>query len=104
MTETETPKETLSQVFSTVNFAKFLIHFKFQKQPFADVFCKIGAHKNSAKLRGRYTCWSLFLISHTSPACKRNSVTGVCLSVNFAKFLKTYFLKNISRQLLLKFP
>ena len=53
------------------------------------MFCKKGALKNLAKFTGKHLCQSLFF----------NKVAGL---VNFTKFLRTPFLQNTSRRLLLQ--
>ena len=59
-----------------------------------EVFCKKGVLRNFVKFTGKYLCQGLF----------SNKVSGLwyrCFPVNFAKFLRTPFLKEHLRWLLL---
>ena len=59
-----------------------------------EVFCKKGVLRNFVKFMGKYLCQGLFF----------NKVSGLwyrCFPVNFAKFLRTPFLKEHLRWLLL---
>ena len=59
-----------------------------------EVFCKKGVLKNFSKFIGKHLCHSLF----------SNKVAGLrhkCFPVNFAKFIRTLFLRYTSGRLLL---
>ena len=67
---------------------------------------KKGALKNFAKLTRRQLCQSLFFnkVPGLRPATLlKMRLWRRCFSVNFAKFLRTLFLQNSSRRLLLIF-
>ena len=62
--------------------------------------------KNFTKFSGKHLCWSLFFnkVSGMRPATLlKKRLQQSCFPVNFVKFLRTPFLQNTSRQLLL-FP
>ena len=54
-----------------------------------------------AKFTGEHLCWSLFLIRFQAWNVIKKRLQHRCFSVNFAKFLTTTVLKNISERLLL---
>ena len=54
-----------------------------------------------AKFTGEHLCWSLFLIRFQAWNVIKKRLQHRCFSVNFAKFLTTTILKNISERLLL---
>ena len=60
-----------------------------------EVFCKKSTSKNLAKFTGKHLCWP--------EACNfiKKRLYHKCFPVNFAKFLRTSFLKNTSGRLLL---
>ena len=60
--------------------------------------------KNFIKFSGKHLCWSLFFnkVSGMRPATLfKKRLQQRCFPVNFVKFLRTPFLQNTSRQLLL---
>ena len=64
-----------------------------------EVFCKKGFLRNFAKFAGKHLCQSLFFnkIAGLRPATLlKKSIWHRCLPLNFAKFLRTPFLKNTS--------
>ena len=69
-------------------------------------FCKKGALRNFANFTGKQLCQSLFFIK---VACVRPVTLSKkrlwhrCFPVNFAKFLRTSFSQNTSRQLLVNY-
>ena len=69
-----------------------------------EVFCKKGLLRNFAKFTRKHLCHSLFFnkVAGLRPATllKRDSGTG--FPVNFAKFLRTPFLTEYLRWLLLE--
>ena len=71
-----------------------------QKQP-PEVFCKKGVLRNFAKFTGKHLCQSLFLIKLRPATLLKKKLRRKCFPVNFAKFLRTSFLQNTSRRLLL---
>ena len=81
-------------------------YFKdYQKQP-PEVLCKKGVLRNFAKFTGKYLCHNLIFnkVADLRPATLlKKSLWHRCLPVNFAKFLRTPFLKNTSEQLLLDY-
>ena len=64
-----------------------------------EVFCKKGGLRNFAKFKGKHLCQNLFLYSLSTLVKKR--LWHRCFPVNFAKVLRTPFLQNTSRRLLL---
>ena len=64
-----------------------------------------GVFRNSAKFTGRHLCQSLYFNKvaglRPAPLLKQRHWYR-CFPVNFTKFLRTPFLQNTSRQLLLK--
>ena len=85
-----------------------ILHFFFwsvyrEKQP-PEVFFKKGVLGNFAKFTWKHMCWSFFLNSAVGlrPATLlKRGLLHRCFIVNFAKFLRTLFLQNISGRLLL---
>ena len=70
-----------------------------------DVFCKEGVFRNFAKFTGKHPCKSLFLnkVSALKPATSlKKRLWHKCFPVNFAKFLRTPFLTEHLRRLLLE--
>ena len=67
-----------------------------QKQPL-EVFCKKRVLRNFAKFTGKHLCQRLFFnkIAGRPAILLRKSLWHRCFPVNFAKFLRTLFLKNI---------
>ena len=66
---------------------------------------KKGVLRNVAKFTGRHLCQSLFFnkVASLRPATLlKKRPWHMCFPVNFAKFLRTYFLQNTSVQLLLE--
>ena len=66
---------------------------------------KKGVLRNVAKFTGRHLCQSLFfnkVASLRSATLLKKRPWHMCFPVNFAKFLRTYFLQNTSVQLLLE--
>ena len=68
-----------------------------QKQP-PEVFWKKGVPRNFAKFIGKHLSQSLFLnkVAGLSATLLRKRLWQRCFPVNFAKFLRTSFLQNIS--------
>ena len=69
-----------------------------------EVFCKRGVIKNFAKFTGKYLCQSLFFskVAGLRPATLlKKRLWHRCFPVNFAKFLRTPFLTEHLRWLLL---
>ena len=69
-----------------------------------EVFCKKGVLRNFAKFTGKHLCQSLFFnkaagLRPTTLLKKR--LWHRCFPVNFVKFLRTTFLQNSSKWLLL---
>ena len=58
------------------------------------MFFKIGALENFVIFKGKYLCWSLFLIKLTQKTSRR--LQHRCFLVNIAKFLRIPFLRNSS--------
>ena len=89
-------------------FFKFLLSLIcqncFQKQP-PEVFCKKGVLRNFTKFRGKHLCQDLFfkVAGMRSVTLLKKRLWHRCLPVNFAKFLRTPFLQNISRPMFLYF-
>ena len=74
-----------------------------QKQP-SEVFCKKSVLKNFAKFTEKHLCQSLFFnkVAGLRPATLlKKRLWHRCFSVNFAKFLRTPFLTEHLRWLLL---
>ena len=73
------------------------------KQPL-ELFCKKCVLRNFARFTGQHLCQSLFFnkVEGLRPASLfKKRLWHRCFPVNFAKFLRTPFLQNTSRQLLL---
>ena len=71
-----------------------------------EVFCKKGVLRNFAKFTGKHLCQSLIFnkVAGLRPATLlKKRLWHRCFPVNFAKFLRTPFLQNTSRRLLLWF-
>ena len=74
-----------------------------QKQPL-EMLCKKGVLKNFAKLTGKHLCMSLFfnkVASRRSATLLKKKLWHRCFPVDFAKFLRTPFVRNTSERLLL---
>ena len=74
-----------------------------QKQP-PEVFHKKGLVRNFAKFTGKHLCQRLFFNKVTGlrpVTLLKKSLWHRCFPVNFTKFLRTAFLQNTSRRLLL---
>ena len=70
-----------------------------------EVFCKKGVLRNFAKFIGKHLCQSLFFnqVAGLRPATLlKKRLWCRCFSVNFAKFLRTPFLTEHIRWLLLE--
>ena len=70
-----------------------------QKQ-LPEVFYKKGVFKNFAEFTGKHFCQSLFFNNVSSfipTTLLKKRLRHIIFPVNFAKFLKTSFLQNISR-------
>ena len=67
-----------------------------QKQS-PEVFCKKGVLKNFANFTGKHLCWSLL---QTCNFVKKR-LQHWCFPVKFAKFLRTFNLRNTCERLLL---
>ena len=82
-----------------------MVHRCFQKQP-PKRFCIAGVFRNFLKLTGKHPCQNLFFSKVTvlSPATLlKRRLWHKFFPVNFSKFLRTPFLQNTSRRLLLYF-
>ena len=69
-----------------------------------EVFCKKGVLRNFGKFRGKHPCQRLFLnkvAGHKPATLSKKRLWHRCFLVNFAKFLRTLFLKEHLRWLLL---
>ena len=66
-----------------------------------EVFCWKHVFKNFKKFAGNHLCLSLFLIKLRSATLFKKRLWHRCFPVNFAKFLRTPFLKIASGLLLL---
>ena len=69
-----------------------------------EVFCKKDVLKNFAKLTGKQLCHSLFLnkvAGLRSATLLKKRLWHRCFPLNFAKFLRTPFLQNTPKRLLL---
>ena len=63
-----------------------------------------GVLRNFTKLTGKHLCQSLWGAQSLRPATLlKKRLWHMCFPVNFAKFLRTPFLQNISGRLLLSF-
>ena len=70
-----------------------------------EVFCKKGVLRNFTKFTGKHLCQSLFLnkVATLRPSTlSRKRLWHRCFPVNFAKFLRTSFIKEHLWWLLLK--
>ena len=72
------------------------IHLLLLRSNHLEVFCKKGVLWNFAKFTGKQLCQSLFFNKVAG-----NRLWHKCFTVNFAKFLRTPFLKEHLRWLLL---
>ena len=64
-----------------------------------DVFCKKGFLKSFTKSTGKHLCWSIFFnkVGSLRPSSLlKKRLRHQCFPVNFAEFLRTLFLPNIS--------
>ena len=80
-----------------------LLHNR-QKKPL-EVFSMKSVLKDFVKFTGKHLCRSLFLneVAGLRPATSlKNRLLHICFTVNFAKCLRTPFLRNTSGRLLLK--
>ena len=78
--------------------------FLHQRDSRPEVFCKKGVLTNFAKLTGKHLCQSLFFskVASLRPATLlKKSLCHNCFSVNFAKFLRTPYIIEHLRWLLL---
>ena len=66
-----------------------------------EVFCRNGILSNFAKFTGKYLCQSLYFNKVGPATLLKKRLWHRCVPVNFAKFLRTPFLKKTSGQLLL---
>ena len=80
-------------------------HLQFHLSPFRSslpvVFCKKGVFKNFTKFTGKHLCLSLFFNKNTIKTLLKNRLWHRCFPVSFAKFLRTPFLIEHPRWLLL---
>ena len=70
-----------------------------------EVFCKKGVLRNFAKFKGKHPCQRLFFnkVAGFRPATLlKKSLWHGCFPLNFAKFLRTPFVTEHLRWLLLK--
>ena len=91
----------LTKTFKKVNSIRVLGMFYRSSRP--DVFCKKGILRNFGKFTGKHKCQSLYLNKVAGQACnfiKIETLTQV-FPVNFPKFLRTPFLREHLRWLLL---
>ena len=81
--------------------------FLFFRSSLPQVFCKKGVLRNLAKFTGKYLCHSLFFFDKVAglrPALLlKKKLWRRCFPVNFVKFLRTPFLTEYLRWLLLFF-
>ena len=94
------PKEQL-QIDGFMMYCIYMISI--QKQPL-EVFCKKALLRNSTKFTGKHVWQSLFFnkVAGLRPATLlKKRLWHRCFPVNFVKFLRTPFLRNTSRLLLL---
>ena len=76
-----------------------------QKQSPREVFRRKGALRNSAKFTGKHLCQSLFFSKIVKRRKKlKKKLWHRCFPLNFAKFLRTSFLTEHLRWLLLNQP
>ena len=69
-----------------------------------DVFCKKGVLRNFTKFTGKHLCQSLFFnkVAGLRPeTLLKKRLLHRCFPLNFGKFLRTPYLHNTSRRLLL---
>ena len=79
-------------------------NYKGERQP-PEVFCKKGVLRNFVKFTGTHMCQGLCFskVACLKPAnLLKKRPWYRCVPVNFAKFLRTRFLQNTPRRLLLK--
>ena len=85
---------------------KYKVAYSSEKQRQAsEMFSKTDDTKNFAKFTGERLCWSLFFnkVADFQPATLfKKKLQHRCYPVNFAKFLRTSFLKENLRWLLPK--
>ena len=94
-----------SKVFQN-EFLYWKYYKTFQKQP-REMFYKKVVLTNFAKFTGKHLSHSFFFnkVAGLSPATLfKKRLRHRCFPMNFAKFLRTPFLQNISGRLLLIFP
>ena len=92
----------LDKLFSESQEALLSV-FHHQKQP-PEVLCKKRCSEKFRKFTGKHLCKSLFFnkVACLKPATLlKRRLWHRCFPVNFAKFLRTPFLKNTSGRLLL---
>ena len=65
------------------------------------MLCKKGVLKNFAKFTGKHLCQNLFFKKRLKNLLLKKTLWHRCFSVNFAKFLRTRFLKEHLQGLLL---
>ena len=74
----------------------------FYRSSHPDIFCKKGALRNFGKLTGKHLCQNLYFNKVPGLACNFIKIeTHRYFPVNFAKFLRTPFLREHLRWLLL---
>ena len=95
---------------ASISIRRYLLHFHefWNQQCWFILFCSLRKRvlRNFAKFTGKSLCQSLFLnkVAGLRPAILlKKSLWHRCFPVNFAKFLRTPFLQNISGRLLLYF-
>ena len=88
---------------ASFKYLKEVISQKGQKQP-PELFYKKGVVRNFAKCTGKHLCQSHFLnkVGSRPATLLKQRLCHRCFPVNFAKFLRTFFLQNTSGRLRLK--
>ena len=95
------PKKLFAVVLNTID-SEFQISMNRNSR--LEVFCKKGVLRNFTKFTGKYLCQSLFFnkVAGLRPATLlKKRLWHRCFPVHFAKFLKTNFLTEHLRWLLL---
>ena len=92
--------------FRPVNIAKFLrTGFFIEHLQNQSIFLKIGFLKSFANFTGKHLCWSLFLKNLQAEGLQlhKKRLQHSCFLAEFAKFLRTTFLKEHLWRVLLHF-
>ena len=89
----------LTSYFRPVNIAKFLRTVFLQntsRSSHLQMLFKIGVLKSFTNFTGKHLCWSLFLKNLRAAGLQlhKKRLQNRCFPVNFAKFLRTHFLKE----------